>query len=161
MGWSQWIQLHSRTAVPPIWSGTAVRNTKVGLFRTVSEFCSEQKYFSVPNTVFRTFDPYCSEHSFVGFCSEQLFGTNTNNCSEQLFGTNTDNCSEQLFPKNFKLVLLKDCFVILRQFKKLTKLWELYFKAVYTVLMYNIFGFLLSLTKQFSILPPLQFVIIY
>ena len=74
---------HSRTAVPPIFGGTAVRNRKAGIFRTVAQFCSEHKSYSVPNRVFRIFYSNCSEQNFIGFFSEQPFRINTAICSEQ------------------------------------------------------------------------------
>ena len=74
---------HSRTAVPPIFGGTAVRNRKAGIFRTVAQFCSEHKSYSVPNRVFRIFYSNCSEQIFIGFFSEQPFRIHTAICSEQ------------------------------------------------------------------------------
>ena len=77
------ILYHSRTAVPPIFGGTAVRNRKAGIFRTVAQFCAEHKSYSVPNRVFRIFYSNCSEQNFIGFFSEQPFRINTAICSER------------------------------------------------------------------------------
>ena len=89
------VEVHSRTAVPPIFGGTAVRNRKAGVFRTVAQFCSEHKSNSVPNRVFRIFYSNCSEQNFIRFFSEQPFRINTAVCSERLFRTVPAFFSEQ------------------------------------------------------------------
>ena len=69
------------------------------LFRTESEFCSEQNRSFVPNTLFRTFYTNCSEQDFF-VVPNKLFGTR---CSEhvvpnilhKLFRTGFFCCSEQ------------------------------------------------------------------